>query len=325
MSGQPKFDVFLAHNSKDKELVEEIAESLEEQGLSPWLDKDQILGGDLILDELQLAIKNSTCAAFFIGRHGLGKWQQDEQRVLIQQSIRNGSRVIPVVLPCVSEDFLESAEFLFLGGRSWLKIENYQDVGIFIEKLVKSIKKSSSRDLTSVSSNREPRFDSTIDDLLVRKSLLEKKLEAVELEIERVTLSLKKDSVEPGLDILLHWLSGRRLLAERYGRIALRSFQSLRREAEEKGNLDDFYFQLESYLELIYLSLSKDNKLFLREPQTPPTFADFDVYDHASPDVYREVFRILKENIPNDNVESSQKSKLEEHFDELCERLQAYF
>lgn len=325
MSGQLKFDVFLAHNSKDKELVEDIAESLAEQGLSPWLDKDQILGGDLILDELQFAIKNTKCAAFFIGKYGLGKWQQDEQRVLIRQSIENGFRVIPVVLPHVSEDLLESAEFLFLGGRLWLKIDDYRDISIFIEKLVKSIKKPNSRELISISPEQEPKSELTIDELLIRKSLLEKRLEIVELEIKRVTSSLRKDNIEPSLYILLDWLSGKKYLAERYGKIALRSFQSLRKEAEAKGNLDDFYFQLESYLELIYLSLSKDKKIFLREPQTPPTFADFDLYDHASPDVYKEVFRILKENIPKDNVESFQKNKLEEHFNELLERLQAYF
>ncbi|NJM68551.1 MAG: TIR domain-containing protein [Acaryochloris sp. RU_4_1] len=67
MNNQPTFDVFLAHNSKDKDIITVIAESLQARNLNPWLDKDQILGGDLILDEIQLAISKSKCAAFSSG------------------------------------------------------------------------------------------------------------------------------------------------------------------------------------------------------------------------------------------------------------------
>jgi uncharacterized Zn finger protein len=37
------FDVFLAHNSADKETVIRIADSLRDNGLNPWLDEEQIL------------------------------------------------------------------------------------------------------------------------------------------------------------------------------------------------------------------------------------------------------------------------------------------
>jgi hypothetical protein len=33
------FDVFLSHNSKDKDLVERLAEKLKRAGIEPWLDK----------------------------------------------------------------------------------------------------------------------------------------------------------------------------------------------------------------------------------------------------------------------------------------------
>lgn len=163
-----------------------------------------------------------------------------------------------------------------------------------------------------------------LNDLLTQKRDLEIKLERVESEINRIELALK-DEANPSLTSLLHWLSGRKHLSEKYGKIVLRGFQNLKQEAESEGNLDDFYFQIEHYLELIYLSFSKDKKLFLQEPGIPPTFADFDTYEHASQEIYKEVFRVLKENIPQDNVEHSLRSKLEDHFDELLKRLQAYF
>ena len=43
-----QFDVFLAHNSKDKPEVIKIANKLRQGGLNPWLDKEQIFAGDNI-------------------------------------------------------------------------------------------------------------------------------------------------------------------------------------------------------------------------------------------------------------------------------------
>jgi hypothetical protein len=163
-----------------------------------------------------------------------------------------------------------------------------------------------------------------LKELLTEKRELEIKLERIESEISRIEAILKSEA-HPDLALLLHWLSGRKHLAEKYGKIVLRGFPNLRQEAEAQGNLDDFYFQIEHYLELIHLSLSKDKKLFLREPGIPPTFADCEIYKYAAPNIYVEVFRRLKENIPQDNVESSLRSKLEDHFDELLKRLQVYF
>lgn len=40
------FDVFLAHNSKDKPQVRQIANELIKRGLNPWLDEEQMWGGD---------------------------------------------------------------------------------------------------------------------------------------------------------------------------------------------------------------------------------------------------------------------------------------
>ena len=309
MSGQPKFDVFLAHNSKDKDLVELIAESLEEQGLSPWLDENRMLGGDLILDELQSAIKNSMCAAFFIGRHGLGKWQQDEQRVLIQQSIRNGSRIIPVALPRVSEDFLESAEFLFLGGRFCLKMDNHPDISIFIEKLVKSIKKSNSREPASVPSNQEPETESTINDLLMRKTLLEKKLEAVELEIERVTSSLRKDNIESSLDAALAWLDKNKDIAKGCVNITLKENLELKRKLDALL-INHLHIDIESYLKRIYCVLLTGDESLLHEPPTPRLEDEkynFSPYDLDC--MYQRTFQIIKRHIPP-TVEASARSKL---------------
>ena len=40
-----QFDVFLSHNSREKAAVEELAYKLRAVGLTPWLDKEQLIPG----------------------------------------------------------------------------------------------------------------------------------------------------------------------------------------------------------------------------------------------------------------------------------------
>lgn len=114
---QPKYDVFLAHNSLDKPLVREIAKQLKQRGLKPWLDEEAILAGQIIQEEIQKIIPQIKAAAFFIGQHGLGKWQKVELRSLYTQCVEKGITVIPVLLPDVREF---PPELVFLKEHKWV-------------------------------------------------------------------------------------------------------------------------------------------------------------------------------------------------------------
>jgi hypothetical protein len=93
------FDVFLAHNSKDKCFVKLIAERLKSEGLRPWLDEEQIRPGQAFLDAIQDAIPRCRSAAVMLGPAGLGRWQTAELRSLVAQFVEKGVPVIPVLLP----------------------------------------------------------------------------------------------------------------------------------------------------------------------------------------------------------------------------------
>jgi|CXWL01.1.fsa_nt_gi nucleotide-binding universal stress UspA family protein len=97
------FDVFLAHNSRDKEAVLTVAQQLRLQGLYPWVDDEQILPGRPHQDAIQVVIPRVRAAAVFLGSHGLGKWQEAELRALVTQSVERQLPVIPVLLPGVQE------------------------------------------------------------------------------------------------------------------------------------------------------------------------------------------------------------------------------
>lgn len=95
------YDVFLAHNSRDKLIVGELYRELRERGVNPWLDKEAIPPGRWFQQVIQEAIPRVRAAAIVIGTSGLGQWQLLELRSFISQCIDTGLPTIPVLLPGV--------------------------------------------------------------------------------------------------------------------------------------------------------------------------------------------------------------------------------
>ena len=107
------FDVFLAHNSEDKNAVEEIGKRLRQRGINFWLDKEQIPPGRWFQDVIQQVIPKVKSAAIFIGSHGLGRWEVVELRTFVSQCVEQNLPVIPVLLPGVTvEDLPKNLLFL---------------------------------------------------------------------------------------------------------------------------------------------------------------------------------------------------------------------
>jgi hypothetical protein len=114
-------DVFLAHNSADKPLIEVICKNLKSRGLNPWLDKEQIPPGRWFQDVIQDTINKISSAAIFISSNGLGRWQVVELRSFISQCIERKIPIIPVLLPGVKEI---PNDFVFLNEFNWVKFKS---------------------------------------------------------------------------------------------------------------------------------------------------------------------------------------------------------
>src|SRR3990170_529194 len=101
MSEDLKYDVFLSHNSSDKDAVETIAHNLlDKEGLSPFLDRWHLVPGEPWEEGLEQALDASRTCAVFLGPAGLGAWENEEMRAALDKRVRNLSfRVIPVLLP----------------------------------------------------------------------------------------------------------------------------------------------------------------------------------------------------------------------------------
>ncbi|MDA1054597.1 MAG: TIR domain-containing protein [Planctomycetota bacterium] len=92
-------DVFLSHNSKDKEQVRRIAKCLEDSGLKVWLDEWELTPGQPWQEGLEQGLGTAKSIAVFLGVNGLGRWQKPEMRAALSQSVDRGDAIIPVLLP----------------------------------------------------------------------------------------------------------------------------------------------------------------------------------------------------------------------------------
>lgn len=95
------YDVFLCHNSSDKDMVEMIAQRLEDEAsLRPFLDKWHLVPGEPWQEDLETALDASTTCAVFVGANGLSPWENEEMRAALNERVVSKSlRVIPVLLP----------------------------------------------------------------------------------------------------------------------------------------------------------------------------------------------------------------------------------
>ncbi len=121
----PQFDAFLSHSSVDKPKVEALANRLIEKGLTPWLDKWNLVPGEPWMPALEVALKQSRACVVFIGSGPLGPWQHEEMRVAIDRRVKDRDsayRVVPVLLPGAVRgpssqlpDFLTAATWVEFG------------------------------------------------------------------------------------------------------------------------------------------------------------------------------------------------------------------
>ncbi len=111
------FDVFLCHNSEDKDAVKEIGEQLMARGILPWLDEDELPPGRPWQRLLEEQIEQIKSAAVFVGEEGIGPWQQMELEAFLREFNRRGCPVIPVILPNAPK---KPELPIFLRGMTWV-------------------------------------------------------------------------------------------------------------------------------------------------------------------------------------------------------------
>ena len=212
-----EFDVFLCHNSQDKPEVKDIAETLKQQGLRPWLDEWQLQPGLPWQRELEKQIQNIKSAAVFVGGSGIGPWQQMEIEAYLRRFVKQGCPVIPVLLPNAPN---QPDLPLFLEGMTWVDFRRLSPKPI--ERLIWGITginlRSPSaepskppnieREKVILSLSQGKRIVSEIADLLKEREACNSQYRSAIDDAQRVRLKRKLDDLDKKIDDLERQLHG---------------------------------------------------------------------------------------------------------------------
>jgi len=92
-----------------------------ELGILPWLDEWQLPPGRPWQKELEGQIRKISSAAVFVGKNGIGPWQDLEQAAFLRQFVKRKCPVIPVLLaPRKRKPKLP----IFLEGMNWVDFDD---------------------------------------------------------------------------------------------------------------------------------------------------------------------------------------------------------
>jgi hypothetical protein len=94
-----QFDTFLCHNSEDKDAIRALNTRLMENGVVTWLDEEQLPPGRPWQDELERQISSIKSAIVAVGQSGTGPWQNVEIRAFLNEFVKRGCPIIPLILP----------------------------------------------------------------------------------------------------------------------------------------------------------------------------------------------------------------------------------
>ena len=85
------YDLFLRYNSADREVVEEVARGLRDEGLEPLIDRWYLAPGALWRSKLEDTLSSYRAVATFAGPGEIGSWQKREVDVAVdlQSAIAN--------------------------------------------------------------------------------------------------------------------------------------------------------------------------------------------------------------------------------------------
>jgi hypothetical protein len=109
----------LCYNIADRPTVKSIGESLKQIGILPWLDEWALRPGLPWQKVLEAQIAKIKSAAVFVGKNGIGPWQELELEAFLREFVKRRCPVIPVMLPdCPSAPTLP----IFLSGNTWVDL-----------------------------------------------------------------------------------------------------------------------------------------------------------------------------------------------------------
>lgn len=137
-------DIFLCHNGQDKAFVLLLAGELTKAGLKPWVDVLSISPGSLFVRGISTALATTRATAVLVGTHGVTRWQLFEIEFAVRMSIERGVRVIPVLLPGLTE-VPRDLDLEFLNSFQWIGIKHRDDTEA-LRRLINSVRSATGQE-----------------------------------------------------------------------------------------------------------------------------------------------------------------------------------
>ncbi|WP_373397955.1 toll/interleukin-1 receptor domain-containing protein [Algoriphagus halophilus] len=132
------YDTFLSHSHQDAEVVEQIANKLEDNhDLRVWLDKWILIPGEPFRQAMSKGLEKARTCIIVIGSSTPKGWFEEEvSKALNKQTQDKSFRVIPLLLPNGNSKFVTD----FLELRTWVKFLTHIDERRPFHELVCGIK-----------------------------------------------------------------------------------------------------------------------------------------------------------------------------------------
>lgn len=156
--------LFLSYNSKNRAIVEGIADSLKKNGFEIFFDKESIGAGDIWAQKIQTGIESSNATLVFIGEEGIGAWQNKEIIAIVNDCIKKSSyKIIPVLIP-TSNKFIDYRLPWFLSDYQWVEFNDTND-NHALSKLLESLRGKEKENILLIGQNPYKGLDSfEVDD-----------------------------------------------------------------------------------------------------------------------------------------------------------------
>lgn len=101
-----EYDVFICHSSRDKPIIEDIIKNLKKEGITYWVDAEQVEFGDRIIKKIEEGIKKSRYIIPCLSRNfNSSNWTKDEYSAALNAELRdNLKRILPLKLDNCEDD-----------------------------------------------------------------------------------------------------------------------------------------------------------------------------------------------------------------------------
>ncbi|MGB3136393.1 MAG: hypothetical protein WBB18_06270, partial [Nodosilinea sp.] len=255
--------------------------------------------------ELKKAIQNSQAAVVFLGPNGIGRYQKKEIQVFEKRNIEEGFKIIPVLLPGVSEpNKLSDNIFIELG--KWIKFASDDD-DFSLQELLESIK-----------SERNLWAEKELERLSQEKALVNAKLEEINSGIQLLEVHLDTEECDQK-EQSLAWLKAKKIRVKAYTEKVLRGFPDLKRiMKEDASRLDDLCTELEGCMDFLYFSYKSNSYEFIDEMDFTFSLSDSEVLEKSSfVDFYAVFFDHMKEDLSFSRIGEKYKNDLNTYIDYL--------